>query len=400
MKRGHMSRSSIEKEIPNRLTRLQNQLSAQHLGGAILVQKVDLYYFSGTDQDAHLWVPASGTPVLMVRKSLERALEDSPMEKILPLPAFSHLPELIKAHTGKVPKRFGLEMDVLPAGLFMTYQKLFPGTEMVDISALIRGIRMIKSPYEVSCITQAAKMGDGMFEQVPLFLKDSKTETDLALRLEAHYRSKGHPGLVRARGFNMELFYGHVMSGRNAAVPSSSPGPTGGMGLGPFYSQGAGMKIIGRHEPILVDYTSNVRGYVADQARIFSLGKLKEKFLHAHDVMLEVQEALSQQGLPGVCAGNLYNVAQRIVEKAGLSQGFMGYPDPVPFVGHGVGIELDEWPVIGRNIMTILEEGMVIALEPKFVLPGEGVVGIENTFVVTLHGLKKLNRFRDSIVAC
>jgi len=282
----------------------------------------------------------------------------------------------------------------------MTYQKLFPGIEMIDISASVRDIRMIKSQYEISCITKAAEMGDDMFEQVPSLLEGATTETDLALKLEAHYRSKGHLGLVRARGFNMELFYGHVMSGKSAAMPSSSPGPTGGMGLGPFYSQGAGMKKIKPHEPILIDYTSNVDGYMADQARIFSLGKLNGKFLRAHDVMLDVQEALSQKGLPGVCAGDLYNTALRIVEKAGLSQGFMGFPDPVPFVGHGVGMELDEWPVIGRNIDTILEPGMVVALEPKLIFPDEGVVGIENTFVVTAHGLKKLNRFQDAILVC
>jgi Xaa-Pro aminopeptidase len=390
----------MEKELPDRLKKFRNQLAAEDVDGAILVQKVDVYYFSGTDQDAHLWIPAFDAPVLMVRKSIERAIEDSPLERIVPLPAFSHLPDLINKHTVKFPKRLGLEMDVLPASLYITYSKLFPETEMVDISRLIRSIRMIKSPYEIACITKAAQMADNMFEQVPSFLQNSKTETDLALKLEAYYRSKGHPGIVRARGFNMELFYGHIMCGRNAAVPSSSPGPTGGRGLGPFYSQGAGTEKISYHEPILVDYTSNDSGYLSDQARIFSLGNLKEEFHKAHDVMLQVQEALSQEAQPGVRVGDLYSLAQSIVEKAGLTQGFMGYPEPVPFVGHGVGLELDEWPVIGRNSNTILEEGMVMALEPKFIFPGEGVVGIENTFVVTSNGMKKLNQFPDDIFNC
>lgn len=395
-----MTRSLIEKEIPDRLKRFQNQLAAQEVDGALLVQKVDVYYFSGTDQDAHLWVPALDTPVLMVRKSLERAKEDSPLEKIVPLPTFSHVPDLINKHTGKSPKRLGLEMDVLPASLYITYGRLFPGTEMIDISRLIRTVRMIKSPYEISCITKAAQMADKMFEQVPSFLENSKTETDLALKLEAYYRSKGHPGIVRARGFNMELFYGHIMCGRSAAVPSSSPGPTGGTGLGPFYSQGAGTEGISDREPILVDYTSNNNGYITDQARIFSLGKLKEEFYKAHDVMLQVQEVISKEGQPGVRAGDLYSLAEAIVEKSGYTKGFMGYPDPVPFVGHGVGLELDEWPVIGRGSNTTLGEGMVVALEPKFIFPGEGVVGIENTFVVTSNGMKKLNQFPDDIFNC
>ena len=382
------------------LKRFQERLAANGVDGAILVQKTDLYYLSGTDQDAHLWVPAHDTPLLMVRKSLERAREDSTIEEIVALPGFSRVPELIRKHTRKLPKRLGLELDILPSRLYISYRKLFPDEEIVDISPLIRGVRMVKSDYEVSCITKAADMADRMYEKVPGFLAESKTETDLALRLEAFYRGKGHPGLVRTRTFNMECLYGHVMAGKSGAVASNSPGPTGGKGLGPFYSQSAGKDKIGKHEPVFVDYAANVEGYIADQARIFSLGNLPEKFHRAHNVMLEVQETLTEKGRPGVRAGDLYTLALKIADKAGLEEGFMGYPDPVPFVAHGVGLEIDEWPIIGRNSDTILEEGMVMALEPKFIFPGQGVVGIENTWVVTQRGMIKLNRFPDGIFEC
>jgi len=336
----------------------------------------------------------------MVRKSLERAKEDSTIEEIVPLKGFSQLPDLLEKHTGSLPKRLGLEMDTIPALFYRTYRQIFPDVEIVDISPLILGVRMVKSAYEVSCITKAAGMADRMYEKVPGFLAESKTETDLALRVEAFYRSKGHPGVVPTRVFNNYPIYGHIMSGKNAAVPSSSGGPTGGRGLGPHFSQGAGIQQIGRHEPVLVDYAANVEGYIADQTRIFSLGNLPEKFHHAHNVMLEIQETLTEKGRPGVRAGDLYNSALKIAEKAGLEEGFMGYPDPVPFVGHGVGLEIDEWPIISRNSDTILKEDMVMALEPKFVFPGQGVVGIENIWVVTQQGMIKLNRFPDGIFEC
>jgi Xaa-Pro dipeptidase len=395
-----MPQASMKQEIDERLKRFRERLAANGVDGAMLLQKTDLYYLSGTDQDAHLWVPAHNTPLLLVRKSLERAREDSIIEEIVPLPGFSRVPELIRKHTKKLPKRLGLELDILPSRLYMSYRKVFPDAKIVDISPLIRGVRMVKSDYEVSCITKAADMADRMYEKVPGFLAESKTETDLALRLEAFYRGKGHPGLVRTRTFNMECLYGHVMAGKSGAVASNSPGPTGGKGLGPFYSQSAGKDKIGRHEPVFVDYAANVEGYIADQARIFSLGNLPEKFHRAHNVMLEVQETLTEKGRPGVKAGDLYNLALKIAEKAGLEEGFMGYPDPVPFVAHGVGLEIDEWPIIGRNSDTILEEGMVMALEPKFIFPGQGVVGIENTWVVTQRGMIKLNRFPDGIFEC
>jgi Xaa-Pro aminopeptidase len=152
------------------------------------------------------------------------------------------------------------------------------------------------------------------------------------------------------------------------------------------------------HTPILVDYTANVEGYLSDQTRIFSIDALPEKLQNAHKVMVEVQDAMAREGRPGVMAKDLYAVALKIVEKADFMEGFMGHPQPVPFVGHGVGLELDEWPVIGKGSEHILEQGMVIALEPKMVFPGQGVVGIENTFAVTETGMEKLNRFPDDIV--
>ena len=294
----------------------------------------------------------------------------------------------------------GLEMDILPAKRFFLYQKLFPDTELIDISGVIRETRMVKSEYEIDRIRAAAKMADGMYERVPEFLEAARTELELSIMVEAYYRKRGHPGIVPTRGFNLDTIYGHIMSGEDAALGSASPGPTGGRGLGPFYSQGAGMGAIKPHSPILIDYCANLNGYVSDSTRIFSLGNLKAPLEQAHGVMLEVQETLMQLGVPGARAKDLYQAALDIVEKAGFSRGFMGIPQGVPFVGHGIGLELDEWPVIGKGAETVLEKGMVIAMEPKVVFPGEGVVGIENTFLVTEKGLEKINRFPDGIKVC
>jgi Xaa-Pro aminopeptidase len=332
-----------------------------------------------------------------VRKSLERAKQDAAIEQIIPMPHPSQTAEVIKEHSSALPSRLGLEMDILPVKIYHAYEKHFPGVDMVDISPLIRSVRMVKSSYEISCFRKATEIADRMYDQVPEFLKESVTEIDLALRAEAFYRRHGHLGLTRMRGFNLESVYGHIMAGAGAALPSASPGPTGGRGPGPYLSQGAGYGKIHPHQPILIDYTSNVSGYMSDQTRIFSKGELPEKFHQAHRAMLSVQEAVAREGKPGRLAGDLYDLAIHVAEDAGWAQNFMGYPEPVPFVAHGVGLELDEWPIIGSGSEHILEEGMILALEPKVVFPGEGVVGIENTFLVTEQGLEKLNHFPDEI---
>ena len=392
-----MSGLPIKSEINGRIERFQHLLRKRRVDGALIVQKVDLYYLSGTDQDAHLWIPASDQPLLMVRKSVERALEDAVTDVIEPISSLSRIRDLIKKHHKKTPDSLGLELDILPFQAYQAYSSMFPETHVVDISSLIRRVRMVKSPHELSLIKKAAEMGDSLYLHVPDFVRDSETENDLAIKAESFYRIHGHPGQVRTRAFNMECLYGHIMAGAGAAVPSASPGPTGGTGFGPYQSHGAGWRKISTHEPILIDYASSFEGYLCDQTRIFALGKLSEKFDRAHRIMIEVQDTLARDGKPGVTSGDLYALALKIVEESGLSEGFMGYPQPVPFVGHGLGLELDEWPVIGRNTEFVLDEGMTIALEPKYVFPGEGVVGIENTFVVTDRGMERLNRFPDDI---
>lgn len=394
-----MERSALRKDISKRTQRFQTLLQQQNIDGAFILQKVALYYFTGTDQDAHLWVPASDIPLLLVRKSLDRAFQDGLLKKIIPLSSYKDLPERMTAHSGRIPQRLGLELDVLPVNLFRIYENLFPRTEFVDISPLLKQVRMVKSNYELEIIKRAAALGDRLFRNLPRFLLDSESEADLAIKAEGFYRREGHTGLIRTRGFNLETFYGHIMAGRNSALPSATPGPTGGFGEGPFSSQGAGRVKIESHAPILVDYASNVDGYLSDQARIFSKGMLPEKFKRAHRVMIEIQEILAQTARPGSIALDLYDLALKIAQKAGLGEGFMGHPQPVPFVGHGLGLELDEWPVIGRGSEQVLENGVVLALEPKVVFPGEGVAGLENTFMVRPDGLEKLNRFPDDIIS-
>ncbi len=392
-----MKEAEFRNELQGRLAGVQQRLREQALDGMLLLHKTDVLYLSGSDQNAHLWVGSEGAPLLLVKRSLVRARADSPLEHIAGLSSLRELPALIREHAGRLPRRLGLELDVLPASLYLGYRRLFPKAELVDIAPLIRQARMVKSDHEIALITRAAAMADELFGRIPAFLGEAASESDLAVRAEGFYRRRGHPGLVRTRGFNLECVYGHILAGAAGAVPSDAPGPTGGRGYGPFFSQGGGEAPITPQSPIVVDYASSVGGYISDQTRIFSLGRLADDLRRAHDTMLEVRQAVASRGRPGARAGDLYQCALDVVKRAGLEEGFMGYPDPVPFIAHGVGLEIDEWPVVGRNSDQLLESGMTLALEPKFVFPGRGVVGIENTFVVTERGMQSLNLFPEEI---
>jgi Xaa-Pro dipeptidase len=383
-------------ELLERIAKLQGLMEPHGIDLALIVQRADLFYFSGTAQNAHLLVPVHGEPVLVVKKNLERARQESGLPRVEPFEGWSKLAAAVISMTGGTGK-IGLELDVLPAAHYLRYQKLLAPHETADISNLIRQIRSVKSPAEIKLQQEAACLSKAVFTFAREIIREGMMEVELAAQLESFARSRGHQGAVRMRGFNQELFFGHVMAGESATVVSFFDGPTGGPGLNASYPQGAGGRVLGRNEPILIDYVTVLGGYMVDQTRIFCIGKLPPPLEEAYHTALKIREALGALGKPGTRCSELYQRAEELAGNAGLKNHFMGYTEKVRFIGHGVGIELDELPVIAHGVETVLEEGMVFALEPKFVFPGQGVVGVEDTFVVGKDSLVQITDFEDAL---
>ncbi|MBF0389743.1 MAG: aminopeptidase P family protein [Desulfamplus sp.] len=385
-------------EIERRISKLQNLLSEQNISGALVLQKSDFFYFSGTLQQGWLYVPAQGKPLLMIFKDYERAKAESPIDSILSIISPKEIPEILRDMGYKNPAAIGMELDVVPTNLYFQYKGIFKDSEIRDISIGIRLIRAIKSDYEIEKISEAAAMSDKVAAKVPELLECGKSEVEIAGELESFARSLGHQGIVRMRLWGSEIFYGHIMSGAAAAVPSYMASPTGGYGTGVATSQGAGFTKIGKNEPILVDYVFALNGYLSDHARIFSIGHVADEFLKAHDAMLTVQQVAIEAGIPGMATGQLYDIMVQKAKELGYDDYFMGSGDrKIRFTGHGIGLELDEFPFIANGQTFELQEGMTLALEPKAIMPQKGVVGIENTFVVTKNGLKSLAHYPQNI---
>ena len=133
-----------------------------------------------------------------------------------------------------------------------------------------------------------------MSDQVAAYMQEvlceGLTEIELAGIIEARARKLGHQGFVRMRLWGNEMFYGHLMSGPAAAVSSYMASPTGGAGINPAVSQGAGSRRIKRHEPILLDYVFAHRGYLSDHTRIFAIGEISDELMQAHAAMLDIQD--------------------------------------------------------------------------------------------------------------
>ena len=384
-------------EVAGRLAGLQAVLAARALDAALIVQNADLYYFSGTVQQSYLYVPVEGEATLFVRKLAERARLESPLPALVELASPRDLPALLAERYGAVPARIGLELDVLPVNDYRRLQKLFPQAAFEDVGRDIVRLRAIKSSWEVERIRAAAAIADEVCELVPDILREGQTEAEFAGKVEAEARRLGHEGIIRMRGFNQEMFYGQLLSGVSGTAASYLDTPLAGTGFSPAVAQGVSFKVIGRGEPVVFDFVPVREGYIADFTRMFVIGELPGELRRAYEVACHVQAAVAAAVRPGVTCRSVYETALAAAAERGLAEFFMGHgAGQVRFIGHGVGLELDELPVLAASDLELLP-GMVFALEPKFVLPGLGAIGIENTWLVTEAGLEKLTLAAESI---
>ncbi len=385
-------------ELDNRIRKFQKHLVEKNIDGALIMQNTDLYYFTGTIQQAHLYIPCQGSPLLMAKKNFERAKHESLIENIVAFTSPKQISNILKKEGYNLPNSIGMELDVLPANTYIGYGKIFEKCKLVDISHFIRLVRSVKSDYELGIMRQAAIFADKMIAHAGKLIKEGMSELDLASEVESYARKSGHQGNVRMRLWGNEMFYGHIMTGDSAAVPSFLASPTGGIGASPATAQGAGFNKIKQNEPVIVDYVFAYRGYLADETRIFAINGLPDELVSAHEAMLDIDYMIREKAKPGVSSGDLYDIAVTKAEQLGYEDNFMGAgSDRVRFIGHGLGLELDEYPFIAQGQNMLLKKNMTIAMEPKAIFPGKGAVGIENTFVVTENGLEPLTTLKEKI---
>jgi Xaa-Pro dipeptidase len=317
---------------------------------------------------------------------------ESGLKEVIPFTSPRDIKGVLIDFSYPMPATLGMELDVVPVNVLNRFEKAMDGCKIKDATPLIRTVRAVKSGYEINILKDAALIVDKVCKRAREVIKEGMTDLELAAELEFTARQAGHQGFVRMRGFNNELFYAHVFSGNDSAVPTYSDTPLGGVGLNPSFPQGASYKKIRRHEPITVDFSGIFDGYIVDQTRMFSVGELPERLSNAYHDMLAIQEYAKQAAKPGVSWGGLYDECLQMAGDMGYRDNFMGARgSQVSFIGHGTGIELDEFPFIARGFNDYqLEQNMVFAFEPKAVYPGLGAVGVENTFRVDKDGLKHL----------
>ena len=384
----------LQPELKLRRDKIRALMVQQGIDAALITCNVHLIYTYGRVVSGYLYLPLNAPARLFIKRP-----NDIEGEHIHPIRKPEQITELLKECGLPLPAKLMLEGDELS---FTEYNRLaacFPETEVVPCgTALIRQARSVKTPIEIEMFRRSGAAHTKAYEQIPSVYQPGMTDRQLSIEIERLMRLEGCLGIFRVFGQSMEIFMGSLLAGDNAAVPSPYDFALGGKGLDPSLPGGVSGTLLQAGQCFMVDMGGNFYGYMGDMSRVFSIGRLPEQAYTAHQTCIEIQEEIAAMAKPGTVCEDMYNKAIEIVTKAGFADYFMGVDQKAKFIGHGIGLEINEMPVLAPRMKQELEPGMVFALEPKIVLPGIGPVGIENSWAVTTDGLEKLTLCKEEII--
>ncbi|MCW2960540.1 MAG: prolidase family protein [Thermoleophilia bacterium] len=379
-------------ELRARAAALQACLVAADIDAAVLHGNADILYMTGGLVDGVVVVPATGEPRVLARRAAERVAVETCWDVRRAVSTRELAAEL--EQVGASRGRIAVALDVLPAAQFLKLAAAVPSAELVALTPHIRSVRAIKSAWELDNMRVAAEQVRDAMVTVARQVVPGHTELDGLRLAEGCMRADGHQGIVRMRRFGGEGGFGTVVAGANAALPGPLDAPLGGSGLYPSVGRGASTRELVAGDLLVLDLMGAANGYLSDCTRVVAvggIGAIDEDLLAAQEWCVGVLEQVAAHAKPGVAPSALYQLALDLAADAGHADRFMGVaPDQARFVGHGIGMEVDEYPFLTHGFDTPLEAGMVFALEPKLVYPGRAAVGIEDSFVVVENGVMAL----------
>jgi len=378
-----------DSEAELRLVKVLCQMKEAGIQSMLVRNFANIYYLTGRVFDGYVYISVDSAPMYFVRRPVH--LHGDNVVTV-------HKPENMAAYIAP-GAGFALELDLLGFSAVERLRRAFSVGDVLNCSGVLRNARAVKTAEEVSAIRSDGMKHERVYSLIPAMYRDGMTDVELQIEIERALRIEGSLGQFRIAGDSMELFMGNLLAGDNADNPSPYDFAMGGEGAGPSLPVGANGTVIRPGMTVMVDMNGNFNGYMTDMTRTFALGTIPTQALDAHQVSIDICHRLAGMARPGMPAKELYEAAYDMAASAGFEEYFMGHRQKAGFVGHGVGIEVNELPVIAPRSHDILSAGNVIALEPKFVIPGTGAVGVENTYVLTEdHGLEALTQAPEHII--
>ena len=368
--------------------RIADRLKSQGIDAILVSENANLYYTSGRVFCGFTYITADGSVTYFVRRPVGLSGDNV---------RYIHKPEQIAEMLPAMPATIALELDTTPYSTVERLRKIFGDAQVANGSDVLRRCRAVKTPYEIARLNESGVHHTMAYSRIPRIYRGGMTDVELQVEIERVLRNEGCLGQFRIAGGSMELFMGNLLTGDNADVPSPYDFAMGGAGLDLSLPVGCNGSAISPGHTVMVDMCGNFTGYMTDMTRVYYVGRLDETAAKAHQLSIDIHHRLAKEFHAGCEAKRMYEVAMEMVTAAGMDDYFMGHTQKAGFIGHGVGIEVNELPVLAPRSRDVLEEGNVIAIEPKFVIPHVGAVGIENTYVVRNDRLECITNAPEEI---
>ncbi len=380
-----------EEEFQRRLSRVRAAMREINADLALITDYANTYYLTGRVFTGIIAILESGKVYFFVRRPVgltgESVIEIRKPEDILSVPEI--------AGAAKV----ALEMDITSYSSIERMKAMFPTAGFLNFSPAMRQVRSVKTEAEIELMRSSGISHTHVYSHIPKMYQEGMTDIELQVAVERMARLEGCLGEFRISGDSMELYMGSVLTGENADNPSPYDFAMGGGGINPSLPVGANGSVISRGNTVMVDMNGDFTGYMTDMTRVFALGEISDLAAKAHDCSRKICRRFEEIARPGVPAKEIYEMAAGMAREAGLEGYFMGHRQKAGFVGHGLGIEINELPVLAPRSRDILQTGNVIAIEPKFVIPHVGAVGIENTYVIYPDHVECLTNAPEEIIS-
>ena len=383
-----MVQASLRNEIDSRVKAIAKTLEQNGIDALFVTSNVNLYYVSGRVFSGYAYITSTGEITYLVKRPVGLKGENV---------VYIRKPEQIAEILPVRPSTIAFELDSLNVNDYTRLSKVFDDSQIKDGSAVLRKHRAVKSAFEIAKMKECGIRHEEAYKAIKDIYKDGMTDIELQIEIERRMRLLGSLGIFRIHGESMEIFMGSLLCGDNADASSPYDFAMGGAGLDESLPVGCNGSQIKPGMTIMVDLGGNFNGYMTDMTRVFYVGELDELAKKAHETSIAIHHRLVKEAKPGIPASRLYEIAMEMTNEAGLEDYFMGHKQKAGYIGHGVGIEINETPVLAPRSREILEEGNVIAIEPKYVIPHVGAVGIENTYVVTSDGLECITNYPEEI---
>lgn len=380
----------LHSDISLRIRKVQAAMQAEGIDALVASSNVALLYLFGHIYSGIVYIPQSGEAQYLVRRP-QHFGEASNIHYIRKIEQLSECVDL------STVRRLALELDELPYSDIQRQHKLCPQAELCNATTLLRTVRRIKTPYEIEQTRQNIQRHIRVYERLPELYRSGMTDIELQIEVERLMRQEGSIGLFRCFGASMEIHMGSLLVGDNASAASPYDFALGGAGQTalPLGANGSPLKA---GCSLMLDMAGNYGTYLSDITRTYSIGRLSDEAYRLHELSCRMHHEIMQTARPGTTCSELYTRSLAMAQEANAKDYFMGYGQQAQFVGHGLGLQINELPVLTARSQDVLCEGMIIAFEPKFVLPNIGAVGIENTYLVTAEGIENLSPLLEEII--